>query len=108
MDERFCKIEAAAIVIREWKEAKNYCEDLKLAEYDDWRLPLKLELEGIIDTANVPAIKDGFKNVSATHYWGSPVSAGSSFAHHIYFGEDAGSYYTEMDNLNSVRCVRED
>lgn len=99
--------EDAKSVIRDWKEAEGYCNNLTLADKNDWRLPLKFELESIIDTDNIPAIKDGFQNVSSTHYWGSPIKIGSTFAWHIYFGEDGGSYYETMDNLNSVRCVRE-
>jgi hypothetical protein len=98
----------AGTIIREWKEAESYCNNLVLAGYDDWRLPHKTELEGIVDTSNIPAIKSGFQNVSPTHYWGSPIKVGSKFAHHIYFGEGGGTYYEGMDRFNSVRCVRED
>ncbi len=95
-------------VIRDWDEADTYCNNLFLANKSDWRLPLKTELESISDTGNFPAIKDGFMHVSPTHYWGSPIKMGSTFAWHIYFGDGGGSYYETMDSLNSVRCVRED
>ena len=100
--------EEAQTVIRDWDEADSYCNNLSLANKHDWRLPLKTELESIIDAGNIPAIKDGFMYVSPTHYWGSPIKIGSTFAWHIYFGDGGGSYYETMDNLNSVRCVREE
>jgi ribosomal protein L40E len=98
----------AGLIIKDWKEAEYYCNNLLLAGKSDWRLPLKTELESISDTSNTPAIKDGFFNASPTHYWASPIKVGSTFAWHIYFGAGGGSYYEAMRNLNSVRCVREE
>jgi hypothetical protein len=38
-----------------WKGAMNYCRDLRLAGYSDWRLPNMAELQGVFDlTANAP------------------------------------------------------
>ncbi len=96
----------AGLIIKDWRDANSYCNNLLLAGKSDWRLPLKTELESISDPSRTPAIKDGFFNASPTYYWGSPIKIGSTFAWHIYFGAGGGSYYESMDNLNSVRCVR--
>ena len=93
-------------IILTWKEAQEHCDNLFLGENADWRLPLKSELNSLVDSNNYPAIRDGFKNVSATFYWANPIKSGSSFAWHIFFGKGGGVDYEDMQNLNSVRCVR--
>ena len=93
-------------IILTWKESEEYCDNLFLGENANWRLPLKSELESLLDSDNYPAIKDDFKNVSPTFYWASPIKSGSSFAWHIFFGKGGGVDYEDMQNLNYVRCVR--
>jgi hypothetical protein len=93
-------------IILTWKEAKEHCDNLFLGESADWRLPIKSELNGLVDGNNYPAIKDGFNNVSPTFYWANSIKSGSSFAWHIFFGKGGGVDYEDMQNLNSVRCVR--
>ena len=40
-----------------WKQAMNYCRDLRLAGYSDWRLASIGELQGIYDkNANAPGL----------------------------------------------------
>ena len=100
-DNRDCKK-----IILSWEDAKNYCYNLFLGNYVDWRIPMKYELESILDTDNNPAIKKGFHNVSKTFYWSTKIKPDSSFAWHIFFGKDGGTDYEDMKNLNSIRCVR--
>ena len=37
-----------------WQEALQYCEELSIADYDDWRLPNTKELQGIVDYTRSP------------------------------------------------------
>ena len=97
---------SAKTVERDWKGAKNYCQSLNFASYNDWYLPSIKEMETLIDTTKYnPAIKDGFINVASSNYWSSspPVVSGYS-AWNVNF-KNGGSYYNNTGKLY-VRCVR--
>ncbi len=90
-------------------EAGRECDQSKLAGYEDWRLPSRLELESIADTTrNRPSIDPNvFPNTPVDWFWTSSVAADnprSAWYIYFYFG------YPKTDdkhNLFSVRCVRE-
>lgn len=91
----------AKTVERNWQGAIDYCQNLKLAGFDDWRLP-------DLDTLKVlyPK-KSGLKNIVSVLYWSSsPSVSDSSSAWGVYFYDGNG-----YDNLKSfslyVRCVRD-
>ena len=91
---------------RNWADAKQYCGDLVLGGYDDWRLPRIDELETIVDYSRVdPAIDPLFVCRSLDYWSGSPLGNYTDYAWsvHFYFGYSSCScnpsnYY--------VRCVR--
>jgi hypothetical protein len=92
-----------------WEDALIYCEDLSLAEYDDWRLPNRNELNSIIDyKLYSPAIdKNFFPGATASSYWSSTTYAyDSSVAWDVIF--DYGNVYNGSNKSvsNYVRCVR--
>ncbi|MEA1982225.1 MAG: DUF1566 domain-containing protein [Campylobacterota bacterium] len=97
----------AKSVKREWEGAKNYCQSLNHAGFDDWYLPSISELETLIDTTKVnPAIRDGFKNVTSSLYWSSsPDVSFSKSAWYVNF-KYGSSYYNSKTNENYVRCAR--
>jgi hypothetical protein len=43
-------------VTRDWGDALAYCEDLVLADLEDWRLPNAKELHSIVDYGRAPAV----------------------------------------------------
>jgi len=96
-----------------WKEAIEYCEDLTLGGYSDWRLPNHNELYYLADRSkSKPTINRIFQNVVSDFYWSSTSSYGNlededdyvkfKNIYSINFSDgtiiDAGKY---------VRCVRD-
>lgn len=91
---------------RSWQEALTYCENLELAGHDDWLLPKAYQLEGLIDTANSPAIAPVFA-VKASYYWsatGSTSSTDSAKYVNFFYGN---AYTNNKNKPYYAICVRE-
>jgi len=96
-------------VILTWDEAKENCERLDLAGFDDWWLPSESEMATIVDNSrpNGRKIKTGFiyfkKNAvywsASTYAWNAP------YAWVIDFGNGA-TYTAPKEERHFVRCVR--
>jgi ribosomal protein L22 len=86
--------------------AKEYCQNLNFAGYDDWYLPNKEELLSIVDKANEPTIVKVFQNIVFKGYWSSTAFAGNTDK--VWFVH----FFNAFDNANRktysyyVRCVR--
>ena len=81
-------------VILTWYEAKEYCEELDLGNYDDWWLPSEAELSSILDTSRPTGrmIKKGFIYYKGREYWTASTYAWNApHAWVISFGD--GSPY---------------
>lgn len=121
---------------RNWSDALAYCENLELAEADDWRLPNVKELQSIVnyDSPEPAKYPDFEQGDPAAWYWSSTTSEYGSEAAYICFGEctseddvdvhGAGAQRTdpksgnaaehtgrggqndEVRIMNHVRCVR--
>ena len=76
---------------RDWPGALNYCEGLKLAGHDDWRLPNVKELQTIVDyNQNDPALNQRYLRQSDHKgwFWSSTTHGDNiSMASYVCFGK---------------------
>jgi hypothetical protein len=88
-----------------WEKAQEYCENLSLNGYTDWRLPAVKELLSLVDYSRYnPATK--MPNTSSSFYWSSTTYAyNTNLAWGVYFSNGNDSY-DYKDNSNYVRAVR--
>lgn len=97
----------STIVEKDYNGAMNYCKNLSLDGYNDWRLPNIDELISITDKNRYkPAIKKIFKNTENTWYWSSSKYKGDSSDAWIVYFYDGGDRYNYVSNTHYVRCVR--
>jgi len=84
--------------------AATYCEILSLGDYNDWRLPTRDELRGIVKNGvERPSISLIFRQVISDSYWSSQSSSNSAGS--VDFTN--GYYYDFNKNASHyVRCVR--
>ncbi|GEM_PF-1659151 len=99
----------------DWYEAKQYCKDLRLGGFKDWRVPNRFELTTLIDSTkkDKPLIIDGFRaklpKGEDGYLWSS-----DSCEHHsqkgwlLFINDDyVGDTFKSYENTkHSVRCVR--
>lgn len=93
-----------------WKDSLDYCSDLKLGEFSDWRLPNFNELFYLADKSkSQPAISDVFKNIPTRNYWTSTAhnkyKRRDPIVWNIHFGPGTASWEHEINDYY-IRCVR--
>lgn len=95
-------------VTRQWQAACDYCDQLELGGYADWRIPDRRALFSIVDLSRVnPSIHtDYFFDTKGTVYWsGSTYAVGTNYAWDVDFNKGHADA-NHKTNTRYVRCVR--
>jgi len=99
---------------KKWDEALTYCDNLKLANYNDWRIPSVKELQSLADYKKnaPPAINKNLFSLDAPYfYWTATTEDGSipyqSYAWFLDFTDGSPFAYLKSVMKNYVRAVRE-
>jgi len=91
----------------DYLSSRNYCSNLKLDGYQNWKLPTVNQLLLIAnrDTSK-PSIVKHIKNISSSRYWSiSNASNNVKKAWTVDF-KYGDNYLDKKDEKNNVRCVR--
>jgi Protein of unknown function (DUF1566) len=80
--------------------AVKYCSNLKLGEFDDWRMP------SIEELTTAYAIKSRFPMVSIHSYWSTTPYPHRNDNNHVLLFLDGLVFGNNRNQLIFVRCVR--
>jgi Protein of unknown function (DUF1566) len=98
-------------VAETWTNALNYCENLNLNNYNDWRLPDKNQLLSIVDYSSTS--ESYLPNTEPTEYWTSTTYLGNRFLNAWAVDFSTGKLVStpktpHYSETHYVRAVRED
>jgi hypothetical protein len=90
-----------------WDEGLSYCQGLRLAGHDDWRMPDINELLSIIDySRSSPSVDGAFSAVSWHHWSSTTYPADPTKAYHVCFLRGRAEVYGKTDDSAAVSRVR--
>jgi len=91
-----------------WQAASDYCENLVLAEKDDWKLPTTDELSSIIDDSfkEIVINPEYFQDTEQINYWTSSQYR-EGLHWYIHFELGYQGFAQDFRKDYGVRCVRE-
>jgi hypothetical protein len=92
---------------KQWADAISYCDELELADYNDWRLPSIDVLLTIVQYSTFDqAIDPVFVGCRQYYYWsGTTCADDAGGAWNVYFGNGDVDRYIKSREF-PVRCVR--
>ena len=90
-----------------WSDAKEYCINLLLGGYDDWRLPNIDELKSIVKYDRYdPAINTDYFDIKSSWYWSSTTYvSNSSDAWGVNFNRGSDGWGSKSGH-GCALCVR--
>lgn len=98
-------------VLKHQKTAVEYCENLELDGFSDWRLPSRKEFENIIDTNRKngqPKIIKIFKYAVPDHYWVKDKTWRNFNQWGYYVHLQSGKFYYDNKTYPKyVKCLRD-
>ena len=78
----------------DWENGLSYCENLEVADHEDWRLPNVKELQSVVDySGSFPAIDDLFSVTPITNEAGDADYPYFWTSTSAYFGTNQPEYY---------------
>ncbi len=89
-----------------WEEAIKYCEDLTLANYNNWRLPNIRELFTLIDFKQEKGRSLSFENIKDSKYLSSTTKANSNESVFIINTFSLSSESKLKTEAIYIKCVR--
>lgn len=87
-----------------WEAAVAHCDSLSLGDYDDWRLPSRIELVSLLDhTRSSPVIDvTAFPNTPSAYFWTPSAIVSFENGRVTMYRDDS----LRGSQRNLVRCVR--
>ncbi|MCK5110774.1 MAG: DUF1566 domain-containing protein [Arcobacteraceae bacterium] len=101
---------ANTVMIGSQEEATEYCEELDLGGYTNWRLPEKEECEYIVDKTRDDEImiNKAFRHIKQEGYWTSSRTWRTFYRYGYYLYIKSGTFYYENRSYPKFfRCVRD-
>lgn len=91
-----------------WQQALGYAEELTLAEYSDWRLPDRNELQTLVNySRSYPAIDPlMIADIVSSYYWSSTTYADGAIGSWLLSFSSGSVYYDYKSTSYAVRAAR--
>jgi len=90
-----------------YQKAYEYCQNLELEGFSDWRVPTITELLSLVDyNSYKPAILGGFNFIKDKFYWSSTKYKNNNYKNWGVDFENGASKIDNIDKKHQIRCVR--